>query len=71
MRHKFPQAYPLTGFFDGQNWMGCCITKAIKEFYANKQRRSSVNSEATAGEDIGPSSSKKAKTDSPDSKDDA
>jgi len=29
-RQYYPKMYPLTGFFPGQDWMGCAITKAIK-----------------------------------------
>lgn len=52
-RHACPEQYPLTGFFPGEDWMGCGITMAIKKYFELEEQVP----------DAGPSSSKKARTD--------
>jgi predicted NAD-dependent protein-ADP-ribosyltransferase YbiA (DUF1768 family) len=59
-RQMLPNSYPLTGFFIGQDWMGCSITGAIKHYYATKLKRAGGDTDASLG------SPKRAKTDRDD-----
>lgn len=51
-RYACPLQYPLTGFFPGEDWMGCGITMAIKKYFEVKEQPT----------DARPSSPKKART---------
>ena len=62
-RQLSPNDYPLAGYFIGQDWMGCAVTKAIKDYYAAKGKRGRGDTVASLG------SPKRVKTDQDDSVD--